>query len=157
MDLAQRAAVAVENTQLYQALREADRRKDEFLATLAHELRNPLAPIRNSLELLELVGRSDPTVAHVRGMMERQVNHMVRLVDDLMEVSRITRGKIKLRKEPLDLAEVIRSAIETSEPLIEAAGVHLKLSIAPEPLVLEADRVRLIQVIANLVNNAVKY
>ena len=140
-----------------QALREADRRKDEFLATLAHELRNPLAPIRSSLELLELVGRSDPTVAHVRGMMERQVNHMVRLVDDLMEVSRITRGKIKLRKEPVDLAEVIRSAIETSEPLIEAAGVHLKLSIAPEPLVLEADRVRLIQVIANLVNNAVKY
>jgi PAS domain S-box-containing protein len=140
-----------------QELREADRRKDEFLATLAHELRNPLAPIRNSLRLLEPAGKSDPTVEHVRRIMERQVVHMVRLVDDLMEVSRITRGAIELRKERLELAEVIRAAIETSQPTIEDAGVDLKPSIPPEPIVLEADAVRLTQVFANLLNNAAKY
>src|SRR5688572_6667604 len=96
------------------ALREADRRKDEFLAMLAHELRNPLAPIRNSLSILLLASREDPATARVCGMIERQVNHMVRLVDDLMEVSRITRGKIELRQEKVELATVVRSAVETS-------------------------------------------
>ena len=99
------------------ALREADRRKDEFLATLAHELRNPLAPIRNSLHILRMTACNDPTAERVCEMMERQVNHMVRLVDDLMEVSRITRGLIELRKEETDLAAIIRSAVETSQPI----------------------------------------
>jgi two-component system, chemotaxis family, CheB/CheR fusion protein len=140
-----------------QALREADRRKDEFLATLAHELRNPLAPIRNSLHLLELSGNTSSAVEYVRAMMERQVNHMVRMVDDLMEVSRITRGKIELRRERVDLDSVIRSAIETSQPWFDAAGHRLDLSIPAEPLVLDADPVRLAQVFANLLNNAAKY
>jgi len=140
-----------------QALREADRRKDEFLATLAHELRNPLAPIRNSLHILQLAAGSDPAVEQVREMMDRQVNQMVRLVDDLMEVSRITRGKIDLHKDRVELASVIQSAVETSQPLIEAAGHRLELAIPSEPLTLEADPVRLGQVFANLLNNAAKY
>jgi signal transduction histidine kinase len=138
-------------------LLEADRRKDEFLATLAHELRNPLAPIRNGLHMLRRIraGNGDPT--HVHEMMERQVNHMVRMVDDLMEVSRITRGKVELRKECADLAGVIHGAIETSRPLIEAGGHQLSLSLPDDPLVLDADVVRLTQVFANLLNNAAKY
>jgi PAS domain S-box-containing protein len=139
------------------ALREADRRKDEFLAMLAHELRNPLAPIRNSLHILNLTTRNDPTAVRVGEMMERQVNHMVRLVDDLMEVSRITRGKIELRREPVEVAAVVRSAVETSRPLIEAARHKLEVEIPPEPLTLDGDPVRLTQVIANLLNNAAKY
>ena len=140
-----------------EALREADRRKDEFLAMLAHELRNPLAPIRNSLHILQLAGQHDAGVDRVRAMMERQVDQMVRLVDDLMEVSRITRGKIELRKERVDLGTIVRSAIETSQPLIDAASHQLIVSLPTEPLVVEADPVRLAQVFSNLVNNAAKY
>jgi PAS domain S-box-containing protein len=137
--------------------READRRKDEFLATLSHELRNPLAPIRNSLSLLESAGRLDPMVDRVRGILERQVGHMIRLVDDLLEVSRITRGKIELRCERLELAEAIRTALETSEPLIQRAGVAISLELPAEPLYVEADSVRLTQIISNLLNNAAIY
>jgi two-component system, chemotaxis family, CheB/CheR fusion protein len=139
------------------ALKEADRRKDEFLATLAHELRNPLAPIRNSLHVLELAGGSDSAVEYVRGMMERQVNHMVRMVDDLMEISRITRGKIELRRERVELDAVIRNAIETSQPLLDAGGHALDLAMPREPMVLDADPIRLAQVFANLLDNAAKY
>jgi PAS domain S-box-containing protein len=114
--------------ELEEALKEADRRKDEFLATLAHELRNPLAPIRNSLHLLRLAGTDSGAAERVHDMMERQVNHMVRLVDDLMEVSRITRGKIELRKEQVELAAIVRSAVETSKPLLEASRHHLGLN-----------------------------
>jgi PAS domain S-box-containing protein len=146
-----------ERARVEAALREADRRKDEFLATLAHELRNPLAPIRNSLHILRVTGPKDPAVDRVRDILERQVNHMVRLVDDLMEISRITRGKIDLRQEPIELAAVIGSAVETSKPGIDAAGQDLVLSIASEPLPLVADPVRLAQVFANLLNNASKY
>lgn len=140
-----------------EALQEADRRKDEFLATLAHELRNPLAPIRNSLNILQLSRQTDPVAQRLGEMMERQVNHLVRLVDDLMEVSRITRGKIDLRKEPLEVAAVIRSAVETSRPLIEAGGHQLALALPANPLTLEGDPVRLTQVVTNLLNNAAKY
>ena len=140
-----------------QALKDADRRKDEFLATLAHELRNPLAPIRNSLHILRMSTAADPAVERVGEMIERQVNHMVRLVDDLMEVSRITRGKIELRKEPVAVAAVVRSAVETSRPLIDAAGHQLALSIPADPLTVDGDPVRLAQVFANLLNNAAKY
>ena len=139
------------------ALRDADRRKDEFLAMLAHELRNPLAPIRNSLNILRLMSQSDPTVEQVGQMMERQVNHMVRLVDDLLEVSRITRGKIELRLELVEIAGIVRTAIETSQPLITAAGHQLAVSLPPQPLTIHADPVRLSQVISNLLNNAAKY
>jgi CheY-like chemotaxis protein len=139
------------------ALREADRRKDEFLATLAHELRNPLAPIRNSLHILRMTAGNDPTAERVCEMMERQVNNMVRLVDDLMEVSRITRGLIDLRKEETDLAAVLRSAVETSRPLITAAEHQLAITIPQEPIPLYGDAIRLGQIFANLLNNAAKY
>jgi PAS domain S-box-containing protein len=143
--------------QVEAALREADRRKDEFLAILAHELRNPLAPIRNSLHIFRLTSQHDPNAERLGEMVERQVNHLVRLVDDLMEISRITRGKIELRKEPVELADIVRSAVETSRPFIEAAGHQLALAIPPEALTLEGDAVRLAQVFANLLNNAAKY
>jgi PAS domain S-box-containing protein len=138
-------------------LREADRRKDEFLATLAHELRNPLAPIRNSLNILRLSARDAAAQEKVVDMMQRQVNHMVRLVDDLLEVSRITRGKIELRKEIVELAAVVRGAVETAGPVIEAAGHRLTLALPSEPVLLDADPVRLAQVLANLLHNAAKY
>jgi PAS domain S-box-containing protein len=139
------------------ALREADRRKDEFLAVLAHELRNPLAPIRNSLHILRLTGRLDGQTQQVTDIMERQVNHMVRLVDDLLEISRITRGMIELRKEQLDIGGIIRGAVETSRPLIEAGRHELELELPEEALMVEGDSVRLAQVFANLLNNAAKY
>ncbi|HYN11038.1 MAG TPA: ATP-binding protein [Burkholderiales bacterium] len=135
---------------------QADQRKNEFLATLAHELRNPLAPIRNSVSLLRLSAAGHPQ-APVWEMMDRQINHMVRLVDDLMEVSRITSGKIELRKEAVDLAAVIAAAVETNRPLAESAKHALMVTLPPGPLVVEADAVRLAQVFANLLNNAVKY
>ena len=138
-------------------LREADRRKDEFLATLAHELRNPLAPIRNSLHIFRMAGIQDPTVERVTGMMERQVGHMVRMVDDLLEVSRISRGKIELRREPVELASVLRNAVDTSLPLIERGKHRLTVDVPEEPLLLDADPVRLAQVFANLLNNSAKY
>jgi PAS domain S-box-containing protein len=138
-------------------LREADRRKDEFLATLAHELRNPLAPIRNSLHIFRLAGIQDPTVARVTEMMERQVAHMVRMVDDLLEVSRISRGKIELRRERVELASVLRNAVDTSLPLIEGARHKLEIDMPSEPMLIDADPVRLAQVFANLLNNAAKY
>jgi PAS domain S-box-containing protein len=152
--------VARDITQRKQAeatLRDVDRRKDEFLAILAHELRNPLAPIRNSLHILRLTSQHDAVGEHVGDMMERQVNHMVRLVDDLLEVSRITSGKIELRKERIDLAAIVRSSVETSRPLIEAVGHQLSLTFSAEPLMVEGDPVRLAQVFANLLNNAAKY
>jgi PAS domain S-box-containing protein len=140
-----------------EALREADRRKDEFLATLAHELRNPLAPIRNGLEILRLQAGDDPVVIQARQMMERQMIHLVRLVDDLMDVSRITRGKIELRPERVELAEVVGQAVETSRPLIAAAGHGLYVRLPQGSVFLRADPVRLTQLIANLLNNAAKY
>jgi PAS domain S-box-containing protein len=138
-------------------LREADRRKDEFLATLAHELRNPLAPIRNGLQILRLTGADPTAVPQIHEMLERQVNHLVRLVDDLMEVARVTRGRIELRKEAVDLGAMVRSAVDTSRPLIEAARHELVVESPAEPVTLVADPVRLAQVIANLLNNAAKY
>jgi signal transduction histidine kinase len=140
-----------------EALQRADRRKDEFLAILAHELRNPLAPIRNSLQILRMTASSDPTAERVCDMMERQVHHMVRLVDDLMEASRITRGLIELRKEETDLATVIRTAIDTSKPLIEGKGHQLAMSLPSEAICLYGDAMRLGQVFSNLLNNAAKY
>jgi PAS domain S-box-containing protein len=143
--------------QAEQQLKEADRRKDEFLATLAHELRNPLAPIRNSLQILRMSGAAGPSAERVYEMMERQVVHMVRLVDDLLELSRISRGSIELKKERLELASVIRHALETSKPFIEAGGHQVELSLPSEAVVLDGDPVRLSQVFANLLNNSAKY
>jgi PAS domain S-box-containing protein len=140
-----------------ESLREADRRKDEFLATLAHELRNPLAPIRHGLHVLRVMDRNSEAAEQTRAIMERQTNHLVRLVDDLLEVSRVSRGKIDLRKEPLELADVVGSAIETGRPFIEAAGHRLRIALPPDAIGLHGDNVRLAQVLSNLLNNAAKY
>jgi PAS domain S-box-containing protein len=156
-DLAHRAAVAVENARLYQALREADRRKDEFLATLAHELRNPLAPLRNALQILKVPRVDAATANTAREMMERQVHHLVRLVDDLLDVSRVMRGKVELRREPVELATVVARAVEAVQPLLEVQGHALDLAVPSESLLLDADPVRLAQVLGNLLTNAAKY
>jgi PAS domain S-box-containing protein len=139
------------------SLKEADRRKDEFLTTLAHELRSPLAPLRYGLEILRMAGNDREATEQVHAMLERQVEHMVRLVDDLLEVSRITRGKIELRMERVELGEIVRSAIETVRPLIDSARLDLEVSLPSEPLELDADPVRLVQVFANILNNAAKF
>jgi PAS domain S-box-containing protein len=139
-----------------EALRAADRRKDEFLATLAHELRNPLAPISNALQLLRFpAGRHQ--IDRLLAMADRQVKQMIRMVDDLMEVTRITRGKIELRRAPVSLADILNSAVETSQPAIEQMRHRFVLALPDEPLVLDADKVRLTQVFANILNNAAKY
>jgi two-component system CheB/CheR fusion protein len=142
--------------QAERALRDADRRKDEFLATLAHELRNPLAPISNAVRLL---GRPDGRRSADRlvEMVERQVRHIVRLVDDLMEVSRITRGKLELNMEPLELSQAVQAALEISQPAIDQGRHQLTVTLPAEPLRLVADKVRLTQVFANLLNNAAKF
>jgi PAS domain S-box-containing protein len=156
-DLAHRAAVAIENARLYEALRESDRRKDEFLAVLAHELRNPLAPVRNALHILKLAPGDSAVTARARDMAERQVHHLTRLVDDLLDVSRIMRGKVDLRKERVELAALVARAVETAKPVIEAEKHELTVTLPDEPLWLDADVVRISQVIGNLLNNAAKY
>ncbi len=139
-----------------EALVLADRRKDEFLATLAHELRNPHAPIRTGLQLLKLT--SDTTAwEQVREMMDRELGQMVRLVDDLLDISRITRNKLELRKARIDLGAVVRSALETARPQIEANGHKLSISLPPQPVYLDGDLTRLAQVFWNLLNNSAKY
>ncbi len=139
-----------------EALKDADRRKDEFLATLAHELRNPLAPLRTGLHVLNLSG--DPAVvARTREMMERQLSHMVRLIDDLLDVSRINSGKITLRKEQVLLATVVDTAVEASRPIVESSKHQLRTALSEEPVWLTADSTRLAQVITNLLANAAKY
>ncbi len=156
-DLAARAAIAIENASLVAALKETDRRKDEFLAILAHELRNPLAPIRNAVQIFRGKGPPVPELQWARDVIDRQVQQMTRLVDDLLDVSRITRGKIQLRKERVPLAAVVTSAVEASRPLIEKWDHELTVTLPPESIDLEADPTRLAQVLLNLLNNAAKY
>ncbi len=156
-DVGQRAAIAIENARLYSDLKDADRRKDEFLAMLAHELRNPLAPIRNAVQVFKMPGVNTEMTEQARQIIERQLLHMVRLVDDLLDVSRIMRGKIDLRKEPVDLAAVIGQAVETTQPVIDAQGQQLIAHVPSEPLWVEADPARLAQVVGNLLNNAAKF
>jgi signal transduction histidine kinase len=139
------------------ALRDADRRKSEFLATLAHELRNPLAPIRNGLQIIRLANHDEAAVQEARAMMERQVGHMVRLIDDLLDLSRITNGKIELRKERIELAAAVQDAVESVRPCMEAAGHELTVTLPPKPVYVDGDRTRLAQVFANLLNNSAKF
>ena len=138
-------------------LRQSDRRKDEFLATLSHELRNPLAPIRNALELLRRAGADTALRDRALGIAERQVQQLVRLTDDLLDVSRITRNKIELRSERIDLRTVVTSALETTAPLINAAGHSVAVDLPQDPLWVYADLTRLSQAFANILNNAVKF
>lgn len=141
-----------------QELRDADRRKSEFLAMLAHELRNPLAPLRNGLQIMHLANDdSGAAAAEARAMMERQLVHMVRLIDDLLDLSRITNGKIELRKERLDVAAVAREALDISRPLAQAAGHEITVALPSQATLVYGDRARITQVIANLLNNSVKF
>ena len=149
--------LAYERLRLIEQLREQDQRKDEFLATLAHELRNPLAPIRNGLELIRLSDGNPATLERATTIMQRQMEQMVRLVDDLLDVSRISRNRLELRKEHVELESIIRSAVETSRPVLDAAKNNLKVTLPSEPVLLDADPVRLAQVFSNLLNNAAKY
>ena len=137
-------------------LRAEDRRKDEFLATLAHELRNPLAPIRTGLALLRSMPHDDASTRTL-DVMDRQLAHMVRLIDDLLDLSRVTRGKVQLERERVDLWSLTAAALEASRPLIDAAGLHLAVRLPQEPVVLHVDRTRIAQVLSNLLNNAAKY
>ncbi|MGH7606921.1 MAG: ATP-binding protein, partial [Gemmatimonadales bacterium] len=138
-------------------LAEADRRKDEFLATLSHELRNPLAPIRNALHVLRLAGADPGTRDRLLDTVERQVSAIIRLVEDLFELSRVTQGRIELRRERVRLDEIVHNALEASGPLLEDAGHELVLDLPAETVLLDADPIRLSQIIANLLNNAAKY
>ncbi len=143
--------------QTEEELRNADRRKDEFLATLAHELRNPLAPLRNGLEVVKRARTSPEAVDQALAMMERQLGQMVHLIDDLMDMSRITRGKVELRKSRVELARIVHQAVETSRPLMEVRNHDFILNIPPEPIYLDGDVTRLAQVFSNLLNNAARY
>ena len=156
-DITERKRGEARLQQLAAELSDADRRKDEFLAILAHELRNPLAPIRNGLQLIKLAGSQSETINHARAMMERQLTQLARLVDDLMDVSRITQGKLELRKERVTLETVLKAAVEASHPLIEKMGQKLTVNLPKETMSVDADTTRLAQVFLNLLNNAAKY
>jgi signal transduction histidine kinase/CheY-like chemotaxis protein len=170
-ELASRSAIALENARLFgtlereiersrkaeHELQEANRRKDEFLAMLSHELRNPLAPIRNAVELMRRIGAPDPKLVMARDIIDRQVDHLAGLVDELLDISRISRGKITLKKEQVELAQLISHSVETARPLIEARRQKLAVHAPPDPVWLSGDFARLSQVIGNLLNNAAKY
>ncbi|MFP5286363.1 MAG: ATP-binding protein, partial [Thermoanaerobaculia bacterium] len=157
LDITERKRLEDELRRRAEDLAGADRRKDQFLAMLAHELRNPLAPIRNAVELMRQVETIDPAFQPSREMVERQVKHLARLVDDLLDVSRITQGSIRLRKEAIDLGAVIERAVEATRPLIDSRAHDLKVQLPTDPIRLEADPTRLEQILANLLNNAAKY
>jgi PAS domain S-box-containing protein len=157
IELGQRASIAIENAQLYQAVRKADQDKDVFLATLAHELRNPLAVMSNAVALLGMGEVTPERLSTIRGIMDRQVGQLSRLVDDLLDISRIATGKIALRKEPVILSTVLNHAVEASRPFIEAAHHSLVLDYAEQPAEVIGDVTRLTQVFANLLTNAAKF
>lgn len=151
------ARLLKESHQYAQALKEADQRKDEFLAMLAHELRNPLAPVRNAVEILRLSGPADPVVGKAREIISRQVAHMARLVDDLLDVARIARGKVQLRTELCDLATIVRQTAEDYRTTLSNGGISLVLSVPTTPLPVTGDPTRLAQMIGNLLHNASKF
>jgi PAS domain S-box-containing protein len=155
--LAHVASVAMENARLYEELREGDRRKDEFLATLAHELRNPLAPVRNSVQVLRSSQANEDDRDQAMTTIERQLQLLVRLVDDLLDVSRITRGKVALKREHVELADVVGQALEISRPIVNSSGNSLVVELPQERVELYVDPSRLAQVLSNLLNNAAKY
>jgi signal transduction histidine kinase/DNA-binding response OmpR family regulator len=156
-EFAGRASIAMENARLYSAVQEADRRKNEFLAMLAHELRNPLAPIRNAVYILASAEALPPKLAWARDVIGRQADHMSRLIDDLLDVSRIVQGKVAVKPEPLALSVLVEGAVEASQPRLAARDQALDVELPPAPVVLQGDAVRLAQVLSNLVNNASKF
>ncbi len=157
LDITERVRLEEDLRRKVQELAEADRQKDEFLAMLAHELRNPLAPIRNSVQVLQLVGAQEPNVKWAGEVIGRQVKHLSRLVDDLLDISRITRGKVTLAREPIEVAAIVSMAIEAIRPLIDERRHELEVSLPSEPLRVKGDLTRLTQVLSNLLNNAAKF
>jgi signal transduction histidine kinase len=143
--------------EIQEELRLANQAKDDFLSMLAHELRNPLAPIRNAVELLRHAGPDGPRLQRAREIIERQTEHLVRLVDDLLDVSRITRNKIALQCECLDLVALVSDAVEVRRSVLESAGLKLALDLPREPVWIEGDATRLTQVVSNLIHNAAKF
>jgi PAS domain S-box-containing protein len=156
-DLGHRAAIAIENAMLYAQVREADRRKDEFLALLAHELRNPLAPLGNGIDVLRTVPLHEEQAAQTLDMMQQQAENLVRLTDDLLDISRCSRGKLELRRRRVAVSKIITNAIQTAQPLIQANSHKLTVTSADETLHVNGDPTRLMQLVANLLNNAAKY
>jgi PAS domain S-box-containing protein len=156
-DITERKRLEQELRQRLDELAEADRQKNDFLAMLAHELRNPMAPMRNALHLMTMPGIDAEMAGQAQGMMERQLDQLVRLVDDLLDISRIIRGKIELHKDVFDIATAVMRAVETAQPIIEAQGHGLSIELPEQPVLVEADLIRLSQVIANLLTNAAKY
>jgi signal transduction histidine kinase len=150
-------AEVAERTRAEQALREMNRRKDEFLSILAHELRNPLVPIRNALEIMRLAGNKPVVVESGRAMIERQIKQMVRLIDDLLDMARMSRGTIQLKRERVEVSRIVAAAVEGCRPLIDGAGHDLTVSLPAEPVFLDVDPTRLTQIILNLLSNAAKY
>ncbi|WKB52907.1 hybrid sensor histidine kinase/response regulator [Eleftheria terrae] len=162
--VARLAAVAIRNARAFQQLHraeeqreQADRKRNEFLATLAHELRNPLAPIRHALQIMQLAGNKPQLIETTRAVIERQVQQLVRLVEDLLDVSRVSTGRVALRREWVDLASTVHDAVETVRPLLVQRGHRLRVSLPPEPIYLDGDPVRLAQIFTNLLNNACKF
>jgi CheY-like chemotaxis protein len=156
-EIVSRASIAMENARLYTAIQDADRRKNEFLAMLAHELRNPLAPIRNAVHIMQGNDVSQPTMNWARDVIGRQADHMARLIDDLLDVSRIVQGKVVVKPARLSLASLVERSVEASLPRVVARDQELKVELPQEPVDLNGDAVRLAQVLANLINNASKF
>jgi signal transduction histidine kinase len=156
-NLASRAAVFLENARLYQQIIDADRRKNEFLSMLAHELRNPMAPIQNAAEILNALDAPGEELKWIKGVIDRNVRQLARLVNDLLDISRITQGKIHVEKEPVKVTDIVDQAVEISRPLIDSRKHELVLSVSGDQLWVNGDSTRLAQVIANLLNNAAKY
>src|SRR4051812_4743747 len=170
-EVAGRAAIALDNARLYRSLKreitrsrqaeeklqDANQRKDEFLAMLSHELRNPLAPIRNAVELIRRIGSTEQRLIMARDVIDRQVTQLARLVDELLDVSRISQGKIVLKKEPVELSKIIAHSVETTRPMIDQRDQRLSVEVSARPVWLLGDFARLSQVLANLLNNAAKY
>jgi signal transduction histidine kinase/CheY-like chemotaxis protein len=153
-----RAEAALKNSEAAaRKLAEADARKNEFLAMLGHELRNPLAPIRNAVKVMKQLGGDNPELCWARDVVDHQVRHMAQLVDELLEISRVTSGKVRLQREPIEVATIVAYAVETSRPVLESYNHRLSISGLPEPTFIDADPIRIAQVLSNLLNNAAKY
>jgi signal transduction histidine kinase len=156
-DLAARAAIALDNARLYRNIQEGDRRKNEFLAMLAHELRNPLAPMRNAVQVMRLLESREPRLDQARAIIDRQVTHMARLIDDLLDMSRLSRGKVLLRKQTLDLVPLVEATAEDYRSILEEAGLALHVSLAEGPLWVVGDPTRLAQILSNVLHNSQKF
>ena len=157
LDLSERKRLEDELRKRADELAEADARKNEFLAMLGHELRNPLAPIRNAVKIMKQRGSEDPSLCWARDVIDQQIRQMGQLVDDLLEISRVTRGKVRLQKEVVDVATIVAYAVETSRPIIDSHRHRLSIAMPSTPVQVEADAVRMAQVLSNLLNNAAKY